>query len=60
MLTVPEFTEILQATFMKNAERQTSWGKEQMKVMFMETIIEANNIMLREWYRREGGAKKKE
>jgi len=45
---------------MKNAEKQTSWGKEQMKVMFMETIIEANNIMLREWYRREGGAKKKE
>lgn len=59
MLTVPEFTEILQATFMKNAERQTSWGKEQMKVMFMETIIEANNIMLREWYRRQGGGAEK-
>jgi hypothetical protein len=59
MLTVPEYQEIVQATFMKNVERQTSWGKEQLKVMFMETIIEANNIMLKEWYRRAGGGDKK-
>ena len=55
MLPTFEYVEILRAVFTKNAEKQTSWGKEQVKVMFMESIIEANNIMLREWYKRHKG-----
>ena len=60
MLTVQEYSEILRMTFMKNVERQTSWGREQLKIMFMETLIEANNIMLQEWFRRAGGVEKQE
>jgi|ADurb_Leu_02_Slu_FD_contig_21_1207913_length_2503_multi_10_in_0_out_0_4 hypothetical protein len=60
MLTVQEYSEILRMTFMKNVERQTSWGREQLKIMFMETLIEANNIMLKEWFRRAGGGEKQE
>jgi len=60
MLTVQEYSEILRMTFMKNVERQTSWGREQLKIMFMETLIEANNIMLKEWFRRAGGGEKQQ
>lgn len=60
MLTVQEYSGILRMTFMKNVERQTSWGREQLKIMFMETLIEANNIMLKEWFRRAGGGEKQE
>lgn len=58
MQTVFDYQEILHTVFKRNVEKQTSWGKEQLKMMFMETLIEANNIMLRQWYEKQKGGLK--